>query len=130
MSEVAPGFSFDVPAYGSEDPEVPQLDAAQVIDLKDKLRDEDIASSVAAEIAISSCFDPSSWDSRPEYQELLRNPKVQELLGDAAYMAADWTQGIHDALQLPAEEWPKGMTPPGVFSEALKRTLNKEAQDA
>lgn len=130
MSEVASSFTFDVPAHGSDNPEVPLLDAAQVIELKQQLQDEEIANSVAAEIVMDSCFNPADWESRPEYQELLRNSKVREILGDAAYQAASWTHGIHEALQLPAEKWPEGMTPPGVFSEALKRASEGGQQDA
>jgi hypothetical protein len=124
-------ITFEIPAYGLGDPEVPVLSDEQIVDLKEQLSDEDIASSVATEIVMSSSFDPEDWNSRPEEQELLRNPVVRKLLGDAAFMACDWLHGVNDALKLPAAEWPEGMTPAGIFSDALKRAQDKdEAGDA
>lgn len=118
-------------APGVYDPEL-QLNGDQVIAMKGLFQDrgsggENLQHMVVAEIVTGMLVEDSLADDEDslfydeEEAELLRNPKVVEMIQQAAYLGSHWHQGLIEGIALPGSEWPEYTTPPATFAEPLKR---------
>lgn len=131
--------SFSLAAPGVYDPEL-QLNSHQIVTMKQLFLDRARGGDMLQNIVITELITDIQVKEELELQkeeggnpfvdnetlELLKNPKVVELMGRAASLAGNWQQDLMEAICLPGDEWPEDMTPPATFAEPLKRAIVAE----
>lgn len=131
--------TFELAPPGVYDAEK-QLTSQQIIDMKQLFKNDrggldTFASRSVARIALRLVMRhqfprPDNNDEYLTLEELeSADPKepiedmnigdLLEIVDEAAGLAASWQEGLDEAINLPGDEWPEGMTPPATFVEPL-----------
>lgn len=122
-----------ISAPGVYDPEK-QLSSAEIQLLKEKLQDHGVKARVCTHIVLSMVLEGYEViEEKDAAQQRETDIAGYPLIGEngeyrdevefakcVGTLSCYWTSVLQDAVSLPGSEWPRDITPPSRFAEALK----------
>ena len=97
-----------------------QLNNEQVVAFKALMQDKLIGEILQREVVVKLVEDAIAEMPSDDHVELLKNPKVVQLMAQAAFLAVNYQQVLIHAINEPDAQWPEGYTPPATFVDALR----------
>ncbi len=123
------GTTLDAPGVYDADK---QLTSQQIVDMKELFKNERGLGSLACQVVaritgrliVETTFDEEGTalenSDQDEPIEGATVGDIQHLIHRSVSLGASWQEGLSEAIGLPGDEWPVGMTPPATFAEELK----------